>query len=233
MSLVEVEHAWKYYGEFAALKDVQLHLEAGQCLALLGRNGAGKTTLLRCLAGLLEVSQGAIRLGGKDPREAANRRRLTVLGHGVGVYDELTARENLQLFGRLFGLQDAPERIDTWLRRTNLERVADHRVRDFSRGMRQRMAIARAFLHDPDVLILDEPFTSLDDRSIAMLQEILREALQRGATVLLSTHQLREAMELATQVAVLDNGALGLQTARTPEMLADPGLVYRLLQERQ
>jgi heme exporter protein A len=232
MSLVEVERAWKYFGEFAALKGVQLQVEAGQCLALLGRNGAGKTTLLRCLAGLSEVSEGAIRLAGKDPREANNRRRLAVLGHGVGVYDELTARENLQLFAKLFKMENATVRIDAWLARTMLDRVADHRVRDFSRGMRQRMAIARTFLHDPDVLILDEPFTSLDDRSIAMLQVILRESLQRGATILISTHQLREAMELATHIAVLDGGKVALASPRTEEILNDPSLVYRLLPTR-
>jgi ABC-type multidrug transport system ATPase subunit len=114
-----------------------------------------------------------------------------------------------------------------WLERTGLDRVANGLVREFSRGMRQRLAVARAFLHDPDVLLLDEPFTALDDRAISVLQNVLREALAAGKTVVMSTHQLREALELATQVALVNRGKIGFHGQRTPEMLADPGWLYR------
>src|SRR4029077_15812136 len=113
-----------------------------------------------------------------------------------------------------------------WLERTGLERVRDGLVREFSRGMRQRLPGARAFLHDPSVLLLDEPFTALDDRAIAVLQRLLREALAQGKTIVMSTHQLREALELASHVALLTRGQVAFHGLCTPEMAADPGWVY-------
>jgi len=148
------------------------------------------------------------------------------IGHGISVYDELSAFENLALYAKLYGLANPRKSALEWLERTGLERVKDGLVREFSRGMRQRLAVARAFLHEPSVLLLDEPFTALDDRAIAVLQSVLRDALARRCTVVLSTHQLREAMELATHVALLDRGRLAYHGVRTPEMLADPGWVY-------
>jgi ABC-type multidrug transport system ATPase subunit len=114
-----------------------------------------------------------------------------------------------------------------WLERTALDRVKDSLVREFSRGMRQRLAVARAFLHHPKLLLLDEPFTSLDDRAIALLQGLLRDSLRDGGTVIMSTHQLREAMELASHVVLLNRGRMAHCGERTPEMLADTGWLYR------
>jgi len=133
----------------------------------------------------------------------------------------------LILFARLYGLPDPRRSATEWLERTELTRVKDSLVREFSRGMRQRLAVARAFLHDPEVLLLDEPFTSLDDRAIAILQNLLTQALAKGSTVVISTHQLREAMDLATDVALLVRGRVAHQGARTAEMIADPGWLYR------
>jgi ABC-type multidrug transport system ATPase subunit len=135
--------------------------------------------------------------------------------------------ENLTLFARLYGIPHARRSAEEWLERTNLDRVANGLVREFSRGMRQRLAIARAFLHSPSVLLLDEPFTSLDDRAIALLQSLLKEALDRGAAIVMSTHQIREALELATHVALLVRGRLVHFGERPAEMLADPGWLYR------
>jgi len=115
---------------------------------------------------------------------------------------------------------------DGGLERTGLSRVRDGMVREFSRGMRQRLAVARAFLHEPQVLLLDEPFTALDDRAIAVLQRLLREALTEGKTIVMSTHQLREALELASHVAMLTRGQLVFHGSRTQEMVDDPGYVY-------
>lgn len=227
MSAVAVENVWKYYGDFPALRKICLSVESGSCLALLGRNGAGKTTLLRILAGLSRPAEGSVRILGKDVRETATRGRIGVLGHGIGIYDELTALENLKLFGSLYGIDHPEKTALEWLERTGLERVKDGHVREFSRGMRQRLAVARVFLHNPSALLLDEPFTSLDDRAIAVLQTLLRDALKRGCTVLMSTHQLREALELATHVALLNRGQLAYTGERTDEMLADPGWLYR------
>ena len=168
-----------------------------------------------------------MRLLGGDPRECETRARVGVLGHGIALYEELSARENLELFARLYGMDGAPRRAAAWLERTGLERVADARVREFSRGMRQRLAVARAFLHEPRVLLLDEPFTSLDDRAVELLQGLLVEAVAAGGAVVLSTHQLREALELATHVALLVRGRLAHAGVRTAAMLEDPGWLYR------
>jgi heme ABC exporter ATP-binding subunit CcmA len=223
---VAAEDVWKYYGDYAALREIKLAVDPGSCVALLGRNGAGKTTLLRIIAGLSKPGRGRVNILGKDARDPETRRRVGVLGHGISVYEELSAFENLMLFGRLYGLANPANTAAEWLELTGLARVRDGLVREFSRGMRQRLAIARAFLHNPRVLLLDEPFTSLDDRAIAVLQTVLRDALARGCTVLLSTHQLREALELATHVALLNRGQLAYQGPRTAEMLADPGWLY-------
>lgn len=226
MKAVAVEGVWKFYGDFPALRDIRLEAEAGDCLALIGRNGAGKTTLLRTIAGFSRAMRGSVRILGEEPRSTAARARMGFIGHGISVYDELSALENLTLYARLYGLHDPRGVALKWLERTGLERVRDGLVREFSRGMRQRLAVARAFLHDPQVLLLDEPFTALDDRAIALLQDLLRDALKSGKTVVMSTHQLREALELATHVALLVRGKVAFMGERTTEMVENPGYVY-------
>ncbi len=226
MSAVGVEGVWKYYGDYPALRGITLTVEPGASMALLGRNGAGKTTLLRIMAGFSKPGRGRVRIAGADAGEPETRRRIGVLGHGISVYEELSALENLILFGRLYELADPRKAAMEWLERAGLERVKDALVREFSRGMRQRLAVARAFLHNPSVLLLDEPFTALDDRAIAVLQSLLRDAIARGSTIIMSTHQLREALELATHVSLLNRGRLAYTGERTAEMLADPGWLY-------
>jgi len=193
---------------------------------LIGRNGAGKTTLLRIVAGFSRPGRGQIRIFGGEPRDAETRRKMGFIGHGISVYDELSALENLTLYGKLYGLSNPDRAAREWLERTGLARVANGLVREFSRGMRQRLAVARAFLHEPQVLLLDEPFTALDDKAIAVLQRLLREALAAGKTIVMSTHQLREALELASHVALLVRGQVAFHGDCTPEMVADPGFVY-------
>lgn len=226
MSAVAVEGLWKYYGDYPALREIDLQAAPGTCLALIGRNGAGKTTLLRAIAGFSTAQRGKIKIFGKEPRQAETRRLMGFIGHGISVYDELSALENLTLFGKLYDLPHPNKSALEWLERTGLTRVRNGLVREFSRGMRQRLAVARAFLHEPSVLLLDEPFTALDDRAIAVLQHLLREALAAGKTIVMSTHQLREALELATHVAMLSRGQLAFHGERTQEMVDDPGYVY-------
>ena len=223
---VQVSSLWKFYGDYPALKNVTLDAPPGACLALIGRNGAGKTTLLRTIAGFSRPGKGSISIFGTPPRDAQTRRFMGYIGHGISVYDELSALENLTLYGKLYNLPDPRRSALEWLERTGLERVKNGLVREFSRGMRQRLAVARAFLHEPKVLLLDEPFTALDDRAIAVLQTVLREALATGKTIVMSTHQLREALELATHVALLNRGQVAFHGACTPEMVSDPGWVY-------
>ncbi len=206
MHALAVEGVWKYYGDYPALRDIHLTTEPGTCLALIGRNGAGKTTLLRTVAGFTRPMKGTIKILGREPRETITRRDIGFIGHGIALYDELSAMENLMLYGRLYGISDPRRSALEWLEKTGLERVRDGLVREFSRGMRQRLAVARAFLHEPSLLLLDEPFTALDDRAIAVLQRLLRDSIAQGRTIVLSTHQLREALELATHVALLNRG---------------------------
>jgi heme ABC exporter ATP-binding subunit CcmA len=217
MNPLEIDGVWKYFGDFPALRNVALNIEPGSALALLGRNGAGKTTLLRIIAGLSRPSRGSIKLQGS----------IGILGHGIGVYDELSALENLTLFGRLHNLPDPRKRADEMLERVGLARVRDGLAREFSRGMRQRLAVGRAFLHDPEVLLLDEPFTALDDRAIAVLQSMIKDMRDKGRTIIMSTHQLREALELASHVALLQRGQVIHAGERTQQMLDDTGWLYR------
>jgi heme ABC exporter ATP-binding subunit CcmA len=227
MTAVSAAGIWKYFGDYPALKNISLSADPGTCLALLGRNGAGKTTLLRILAGLSRPSRGSVSILGRPVRDAQARRSIGILGHGIAVYEEFSAYENLRLFAQLYGLDDPHRAALEWLDRIGLAAAANGLVREFSRGMRQRLALARAFLHNPTVLLLDEPFTALDDRAIAILQGLLAEARSQGRTLILSTHQLREALELATHVALIQRGSLAYTGERTPLMLEDPGWLYR------
>ena len=217
MNALEISDVWKYYGDFPALRDVGLNIAPGSSMALLGRNGAGKTTLLRIVAGLSRPSRGSVKIHGS----------IGILGHGIALYDELSAVENLTLFGRLYALPDPRKRADEMLERVGLGRVRDGLAREFSRGMRQRLAVGRAFLHDPEVLLLDEPFTALDDRAIAVLQSMIKDMRDRGRTIIMSTHQLREALELASHVALLQRGQIVHTGERTQQMLDDTGWLYR------
>jgi heme ABC exporter ATP-binding subunit CcmA len=226
MDAVAVEGVWKFYGDYPALRDVRLGAAAGSCLALIGRNGAGKTTLLRIIAGFSRPMRGKVKILGDEPRDTAARSRIGFIGHGISVYEELSAFENLTLYARLYRLPDPQRSAMQWLERTGLERVRNGLVREFSRGMRQRLAVARAFIHDPSVLLLDEPFTALDDRAVAVLQDLMRQALAAGKTVVMSTHQLREALELASHVALLVRGQVAFEGECTSEMVEDPGYVY-------
>jgi heme ABC exporter ATP-binding subunit CcmA len=233
MLAAAADRVWKYFGDYPALRGATIEVRQGSCVALIGRNGAGKTTLLRILASLSKPSKGEVTLLGLSARSSEARRRIGYLGHGIGVYDDLSAFENLSLFGSLMGVANPTEAAKKALDRVGLSRVRDGLAREFSRGMRQRLAVARAFLHEPDLLLLDEPFTSLDDRAIAVLQQLLADARGRGATIVMSTHQIREAMELASDVALLERGRMVFAGPRTTEMVLDPGWLYRTYGEQQ
>ncbi|HVO29175.1 MAG TPA: heme ABC exporter ATP-binding protein CcmA [bacterium] len=201
----------KSFGPRTALGGVTISLEPGEVVALFGPNGAGKTTLLKILAGLSRPTSGAVKILGENPREPRVRAALGVLGHGGWLHDALSAEENLAFYAKLYALADARARIDAVLAQVGLaDRRAD-RVATFSRGMRQRLSIARAVLHDPKVLFLDEPFTGLDRAATRQLLEFLRRVAGDGQrTVLAVTHELDAGFDLATRVAILARGALVL-----------------------
>ena len=214
----------KFFGDFPAIRGVNLEIPHGVTLALLGRNGAGKTTMLHMLAGLSQPTDGSIRIGLAGENDIRNH--VGLVGHGQWLYDDLTAGENLRFFGDLYGVEDVDARIAKWLERTGLARFRDARVSGFSRGMRQRLAIARAFLHEPDLLLLDEPWTALDDRAIAFLSELIRSARGEGKTIVVCSHQLREALEIADEIALLDRGRLAWRGPNDQSLRAHPETLY-------
>jgi heme exporter protein A len=195
------------FGRRRALKGVSFRCEAGEIVALLGSNGAGKSTLLAIAATLLEPSSGSVRYGDRDSAPDL-RSRIGLLAHDLYIYPELSAEENLTFFARLYGLTDPGGRVDAALGRA---RLADRRtdpVGGFSRGMRQRLALERALLHDPRLVLLDEPFTGLDDASTAALVERLAALRAQGCIVLLATHDLEIIEGVITRAVMLRAGGL-------------------------
>jgi heme exporter protein A len=216
----------KSYGDFPAVQGVSVRVCAGDFLALLGRNGAGKTTLLKMLALVERPTSGRLMADGQEADEdpTALRRRIGYLGHNTFLYDELTARENLGFYGELYGVSNSPERRRMLLEAVELAPFADQMVRHYSRGMKQRLAIARLFLHEPDVLLLDEPFTGLDDRAALLLEEMLRDAHGQGKTIVLCTHELDRAVRLAQVWLILEKGKVtyyGPNEAERPERMRE------------
>lgn len=203
----------KAYGFRPVLRGIDLEIRRGECVALLGANGSGKSTLLRLLCGLTKPSSGTIHVGGwQIPREIdAVRAQIGLVSHKPLVYDTLTARENLNFFARLYHLPAAEraDRVDGLLRRVGLHRRADDLVRSFSRGMLQRLSIARALLHQPDVLLFDEPYTGLDQEAAAALDALIAEAQADSRTMVLTTHELGRAAALATRAVILSRGRIG------------------------
>ncbi len=223
---ISIQNVWKFFGDYAAVREVSLEVPPSAILALLGRNGAGKTTMLRMMAGLLRPSRGDISVSGLGWAEQ-NGSAIGVVGHGEWIYDDLSAQENLEFFGRLYKVDDLAACIDRWLETVGLTRFRNARVSEFSRGMRQRLAVARAFLHDPRVLLLDEPWTALDDRATQLLSSLLRDAQSRGCSVVVCSHQLREALEVATQVAVIDRGKLIFEGPNSDDFKSAPEDFYQ------
>ncbi len=220
---ISLRDVWKYFGDFPAVRGVSLEIPEGVILALLGRNGAGKTTLLRVMGGLLRPSKGEVSVGDARDRRAS----IGMVGHGEWIYDDLTAEENLQFFAQLYNVDDAAAKISSWLDTVGLSRFRRSRAGEFSRGMRQRLSIARALLHDPKILLLDEPWTALDDRAVDLLSSLLLDARKQRRTVVVCSHQLREALHIATELAVIDRGRLIFTGPNTDELKSSPEQFYQ------
>jgi heme exporter protein A len=218
--MIIIEKLIKTFGFYPVLRGIDLHVERGQFLALLGPNGSGKTTLLRILAGLAKPTSGTITIGGWTiPDEIfAIRQQLGVVSHLPLLYDMLTAEENLLFFARLYNLpvEERADRVHEILKLVGLHKRAHNLVRTYSRGMQQRLAIARAILHDPAILLFDEPYTGLDQNGAALLDELLEEVAGIGEnqrTAIMTTHDLHRALHHATHVVILSQGRIGYYSA--------------------
>jgi len=206
---VELADVSRHFGRRRAVSRVSLTANAGDIIGLLGPNGAGKSTLIGMLATLVAPTSGVVRYGGRTARDAgaAVRARIGLLAHELHLYPELTARQNLQFFAELHGLA-ASDVVAPALASAGLDGRGDDEVSGFSRGMRQRLALERALLHRPRLILLDEPFTGLDDRAVRTVSDRLRELAAGGAMVVLATHDLDLADGLVTRVAVIRDGKL-------------------------
>lgn len=214
LELVDVSRS---FGRRKALSHVSLTCRAGEIVGLLGPNGAGKSTLLSIVSTLLTPSAGEVRYGGRTAADigAGLRSRLGLLAHDLHLYPELTAQENLTFFGELYGLSDVPARVIRALALAGLSDRASDFVSGFSRGMRQRLALERALLHEPRLLLLDEPFTGLDDASGRALIGRLKKLRVDGRLVVLATHDLDLAAEVLDTAVILRDGKLVAVEAQT------------------
>ena len=209
---IDMQNLSRSYGQVPAVNDLNLQINAGEVFGLLGHNGAGKTTTIRMLTGLITPDSGTSRVLGLDPRDSggAIRARTGVLTETPALDSRLTGRENLQFFADFFELEPgrARQRIDFLIDAFELQRHEQDRVSTYSRGMHQRLALARAMLHEPALLLLDEPTTGLDPVATRVVHLMIRAFRSEGGTVLLCTHNLEEAERLCDRVGVLERGHL-------------------------
>lgn len=206
--VLEIRNVTKFFGDLAALKEVTLGIRCGESALLYGPNGAGKTTLLRMLASLARPSSGEVLFAGKNIEHdgASAKAAIGFVSHATFLYGELTVRENLRFFGRLFGLINLEKRIDAALEMFDMRQRENVFARDLSRGLQQRASLARAFLHDPEFVILDEPFTGLDHESAKKLEDLLLRLPKQGKALLFSTHDFEQGAALATRLIALKAG---------------------------
>jgi heme exporter protein A len=214
--MIEVKQLIKRFGLKTVLRGLDFHVEPGEFVALLGPNGAGKTTFLRILASLSRPTMGEVRIAGhRLPNQAAAvRASLGVVSHLPLLYNDLTADENLRFFARMYGLRAVEARLTEVLAMVGLETRRRELVHTYSRGMQQRLAIGRALLHDPTVMLFDEPYTGLDQDASAMLDQVLQTVAGQGRTVVMTSHDLARAENLATRFDILSRGVITASAAR-------------------
>ncbi|NLI47870.1 MAG: heme ABC exporter ATP-binding protein CcmA [Acidobacteria bacterium] len=222
LSLREVR---KHFGDVPVLRGISLDVAPGTFLSVVGPNGAGKTTLFNCISRVMRPSSGTIRFRGEDVsgRDLEFRRALGYISHQLFLYPELTGRENLRFFARLYNRPDDPAALDASLAGMGLATAADRPVRTYSRGMKQRLAIARALQHQPELVLLDEPFTGLDQHAAVILRDLLHRLKGEGRTILMISHQLEHAAELGDRILVLVSGRIRAEVAAAetgPDRLA-------------
>ena len=203
-AVLEARGLRREYGSVIAVRGLDLAMAAGEFLTIFGPNGAGKSSLLSMLGGAMRPSAGTVRVRGQPLSFSDHdwQHRIGMMSHRGFLYGRLTAEENLRFYGSLFGLKDLDERVPARLARVGLESRARFEVRQLSHGMRQRLSLARALLHDPDLVLLDEPYTGLDPSAASVLRSVLGELRDGRRTVVMVTHNLREGLAMATRLAV-------------------------------
>jgi len=229
MPVISVHKLTKSFGHQMALRGLDLEVAEGEFLALFGPNGAGKTTLVRVIASLARPTAGRVEIQGQDLGKAATslRRHIGFISHNPLLYADLTPDENLRFFARMYDVEAAATRIDTVLKQVGLSARRRDPVRTFSRGMVQRLAIARAILHDPSIMLLDEPYTGLDLQAADMLRAVLEDLAASRRTVILTTHNLEQGLEMCDRAAILHRGRVVWQGARAGLDLATMKDIYR------
>jgi len=217
---LEISGLCKAFGRQQALRGVDLQMREGERLAIFGPNGAGKTTLLRILAGLVRPTSGQARLWGIALRdqEGEGRRRIGLVSHAAFLYQDLTVAENLSYYGQLYAAQRADlgclnQRVAELIAWIEMDYYRDRLVRTLSRGMQQRVSLARALVHDPDLLLLDEPYAGLDPRASALLDQMLERCCAAGQTMILTSHDLEKGARLAQRIASLHHGRIVHETS--------------------
>ncbi len=207
---LELRNVSKYFGDLAALVGAQLRVGPGESILLYGPNGAGKTTLLRVLATIARPSEGEVFFDGRNVRQhaAAAKAAMGFVSHSTFLYGDLTVRENLEFFGTLFALPEAEKKIAAALELFTLGNRAHTQVRKLSRGLQQRVSLARALLHEPKFLLLDEPFTGLDAATVATLETLMRQLPAEGRSVVFSTHDFERGAVLARRLVKLEAGRI-------------------------
>lgn len=208
--MIQISGLVKQYGFNAVLRGVNLHVSKGAFVTLVGPNGAGKSTLMRIVATLLKPTAGEVKIGGWLMPQYSDRvrRHIGLVSHQTLLYGDLTAAENLLFFAKLYRLDHSADRVAQALKRVGLAARERDAVRTFSRGMMQRLTIARATLHEPDVLLLDEPYTGLDQDASALLDSLLKRESENGRTILMITHDLVHGLNLCDRVAILSRGKI-------------------------
>ncbi len=224
---IRAEGLEKYFGPVPALRGVDFEVSPGEAIAVLGPNGAGKSTLLHLLAGLSRPTRGTLEVSGasKDRRRA--RSAIGLIGHETYLYPNLSALENLVFAGKLYGLSNPEARAAQLLHEQKLDHAAHRPVKQFSRGMAQRVSIARGLIHDPPILLLDEPFTGLDHSSATLLSERLRTLRDAGKAVVMVSHDLPRTAEVASKAIVLLRGLIVHRCSVSPLELAQLERAYR------
>ncbi len=221
--MIEINGLVKNFGINAVLRGIDLHVRPGEFVTLVGSNGAGKTTLMRIVATLLRPTGGQVQIGGWPlPNHAEKvRRHIGLVSHHALLYGDLTAAENLDFYGRLYQLDNREERVMNALQIVGLAARQRDPVRTFSRGMLQRLTIARATLHEPDVLLLDEPYTGLDQDATRLLDGLLKQEADRGRTIFMITHDLARGLDLCQRIAILERGKIASVIDRVSTTLAE------------